>query len=68
MTLKHLFIILSVFQLSINNIVAQQILSPDKNMVVTFSLSENEIPTYQVSYKNKIHIDHILLVQIIERK
>jgi len=53
MTLKHFFIILSVFQLSINNIVAQQILSPDKNMVVTFSLSENEIPTYQVSYKNK---------------
>ncbi|MCB0748940.1 MAG: glycoside hydrolase family 97 N-terminal domain-containing protein, partial [Ignavibacteriae bacterium] len=56
MTLKHFFITLILFQLSINNIVAQQILSPDKNMAVTFSLSENGIPTYQVGYKNKLVI------------
>jgi glucan 1,4-alpha-glucosidase len=32
---------------------AQTLTSPDKNLMLTFELQENGVPTYQLSYKNK---------------
>tara|TARA_R110001583_G_scaffold195292_2_gene371536 strand:- start:1637 stop:3787 length:2151 start_codon:yes stop_codon:yes gene_type:complete len=66
MTLKRFFIILLIFQLSINGIVAQQLLSPDKNMALTFSLNENGIPAYQVSFKNALVIKNSKLGFILK--
>ena len=34
-------------------LVAQQVKSPNGNVVVSFSLVDNGVPTYQVSYKGK---------------
>ena len=66
MTLKRFFIILLIFQLSINGIVAQQLLSPDKNMALTFSLNENGIPAYQVFFKNALVIKNSKLGFILK--
>jgi len=32
---------------------AQQITSPNKNLILKFSLSDNGVPTYELTYKNK---------------
>jgi hypothetical protein len=53
MIIKRFFIFLILWQIFTNAIIAQQIHSPDKNMVLTFSLNEMGTPIYQVSYKNK---------------
>ena len=37
-------------------LVAQQVKSPNGNVVVSFSLVDNGVPTYQVSYKGKLVI------------
>ena len=34
-------------------LLAQQVKSPNGNVVVSFSLTDNGVPTYQVSYKGK---------------
>ena len=53
MRLKHILIILILCQLSLKPVLGQQILSPNKNIVLTFSINEEGMPTYQVDYKNK---------------
>lgn len=56
MRLKQFFLILIVCQLVVYGTSAQQVSSPDKNVVLTFSLNEKGIPTYQMSYKNALVI------------
>jgi hypothetical protein len=52
--MKHLFLILLILSLSIIN--SQTIQSPDGNLILTFKLTDEGVPVYQLNYDRQIVI------------
>lgn len=54
--MKHLFFATLLFWIGMTSVQAQQLQSPDKQLVMTFSLLADGTPSYTLSYKGKVVI------------